>query len=619
MTLANFQRTATLPDYLSKRGLLRSTIFSSANVWKMVLLLGAFLWLHYGHLRKLVHIWWTEPDWSHGFIIPLFSLYFLASNYQKLLKAKVKPSYTGLLVVLLGLAMETTAFLLRFDYGVYLGMIAILFGMVLWLAGWQVIRIVWLPILFLIFAVNIPEMIYRDVAYKFQQFAAHSSVVVLQILGVQADMAGETAQAETVISLWDSAGQMRQLNVEEACSGMRLLMAFGALAVAISYLSDRAVWQRIVLIIFALPIALLCNMLRVVITGYLYHLGYPEYAKGLFHTFTGLLMLLPAGLIYIGLAKLMDLLVIEEYMIPEAPTKTMAHAANPADGLEGKNSGQNTSLSAPDQDQAKACPRPAAGLWRQLIADKHFVVCLLIILLAASGLEASVRSLRIHMVKLPAQLQAPLASLPTKIGSFEAREVENPDTGKLEMDVKFPEEMLQALGTDQYLNRNYQDTQVEQGQTPLVTLFFTYYTGKGELVPHTPERCQAAVGYTEVGTETFSVTAPGLGLPEDTLKVRATIFAGSDPRSGRTRSFAIIYFFVANGEYFDYWVAVRLHLNGIRAYFFDKYSYYAFLRLTFPESNNKEECMATAKKFLRFALPEVVRILPDWKKLSKTK
>ena len=224
MTSSKAEQVIALPDYLSKRGLIRATIFGPANSWKMLLLAGAFLLLNHEYLRKLVRVWYVEPDWSHGFIIPLFCLYFLASNYQKLLKVRVKPAYSGLLLVLLGLALQTVAFWLRNNYGVYLGMIGLLFGMVLWLGGWQVIKVVWVPILFLIFAVNVPEMIYRNVAYAFQQFAAQASVLVLQLLGVQADMAGELGQAETVITMWDASGSMRQLNVEEACSGMRLLM-----------------------------------------------------------------------------------------------------------------------------------------------------------------------------------------------------------------------------------------------------------------------------------------------------------------------------------------------------------------------------------------------------------
>ncbi|MCK4851145.1 MAG: hypothetical protein KAT11_07335, partial [Phycisphaerae bacterium] len=81
--------------------------------------------------------------------------------------------------------------------------------------------------------------------------------------------------------------------------------------------------------------------------------------------------------------------------------------------------------------------------------------------------------------------------------------------------------------------------------------------------------------------------------------------------------FAIIYFFVANGKYLDDWKRVRWHLNAPQAYFRDKYSYYGFFRLIFPQSKDKSERLATAKKFLKLALPEMIRIWPDWEELSK--
>jgi len=623
MTSSKAEQISALPDYLRRRGLIRATIFSPANTWKMLLLAGAFLLLNHKYLAKLVKVWYTEPDWSHGFIIPLFCLYFLASNYQKLLKVKVKPAYSGLLIVLMGLAMQALAFWLRNSYGVYLGMIGLLFGMVLWLGGWQVIKIVWVPILFLIFAVNVPEMIYRNVAYEFQQFAAKASVVVLQVLGVQADMAGELGQAETVISMWDAKGNIRQLNVEEACSGMRLLMAFGALAVAISYLSDRPTWERIVLIVSALPVAILCNLLRVVITGILYYLGYPEYAQGLFHTFTGLLMLIPAGLIYLGLAKLMNMLVIEEYSQVQASGQSQANALKPSEsespqgcGSSGSKAGQSAAVVVEQKEQAGRRPG-SGGTWRQIIGDKHFLACLVIVLLAAGVLQGSIKALKIHLLKRPAELRAPLTSLPSKLGSFEAVSFKNPNTGEMEIDRVLPEDFVHALNTDIYLDRSYFDSQTAEGLTPVVSVFSTYYTDKPELVPHVPERCQAAAGYTQTGSETFELKVADLGLPGDKLTVRASTFAGTDTRTGQTRSFAIIYFFVANGKYLDDWKRVRWHLNAPQAYFWDKYSYYGFFRLTFPQSNDKAQCIATAKKFLKLALPEMIRIWPDWEELSK--
>ena len=577
------------------------------------------MWLNHGYLRRLVKVWWTEPDWSHGFIIPLFCLYFLASNYQKLLKVKVKPAYSGLVVVLLGLGMQGLAFWLRVDYGVYLGMIGLLFGMVLWLGGWGVMRIVWVPILFLLFAVNIPEMRYREVAYELQQFAAQASVVVLQVLQVPADMAGELGQAETIISMWDKSGNTHQLNVEEACSGMRLLMAFGALAVAVSYLSDRPAWERIVLMVSALPVAIVCNLLRVVITGVLYYHEYPGYAQGLFHTFTGLLMLIPAGLIYLGLAKLMSMLVIEEYsgasVAPQA--KALKAGENPQELLS-SGTGVGESAAVVGEQKERDGQRPGkVGAWRQIIRDKRFLVCLAIVLLGAGALEISIKALKIHLAKRPAELRKPLASLPTKLGSFEALEIEDPNTGKMVTDRELPEEFIHALQTNVYLDRSYGDTETAKGLTPMVEVFSTYYTGKPDLVPHVPERCQAAAGYTQTGSETFEVEVAGVGLPDNKLMVRATSFSGTDPKTGQGKSFAIIYIFVANGKYFDYWEDVRWHLNAPQAYFRDKYSYYGFFRLTFPQSNDKTQCIATAEKFLKLAVPEMIQIWPDWEELSK--
>ena len=621
MSPAQAQQAAILPDYLRKRGLIRGTIFTPANVWKMVLLAVVFLFLHLGLLNKLVRVWWTEPDWSHGFIIPLFSIYFIASHYQSLLKVKVTSSSIGLLLMMMGLCMEAGALHFRNDYGQYLGMITLLFGMVLWLTGWRVIRIVWLPILFLFFAINVPEMVYRKVAYQFQQFAAHASVFVLQITGVQADMAGDIGQAETVINLLTASGKVQQLNVEQACSGMRLLMAFGALAVAISYLSDRPTWQRAVLIICAMPVALFCNLLRVVITGYLYNFGYPEYAQGLFHTFTGLFMLIPAGLIYLGIAKLMDLLVVEDYSLPHELSSQPAQADTatnnqPATGPEALHATETAPQIPAHTNPSAPAPVPKS-ISRQITTDKGFIICLLTILLAAGALHLFKYALNVSFIKLPAPLRESLASLPKKLGSFEAMEIENPETHLKETDLTLSEDVVHSLGTELYLQRNYQDTQPDSDGTAIVTLFTTYYTGKPVLVPHVPERCQAAAGYTEGKSKTFTIQLPGFGLPDDTLTIRATAFSGRDI-SGTSKSFAIIYFFVANGKYFDYWMDVRFYLTEPQAYFFDKHSYYAFMRMTFPQSNDQEQCIVTAKKFLKLAVPEMIKIWPDWKQLSQT-
>ena len=119
------------------------------------------------------------------------------------------------------------------------------------------------------------------------------------------------------------------LNVAEACSGMRLLMAFVALGVAMAYLHWRPVWQRLVLLVSTIPIAIFCNFVRVTITGFIYILGNPQYAKGVYHDMLGMLMLPLAFALYGGLAWLMSNLFVDE---DEHRSKKMS-------SLPGKSSG----------------------------------------------------------------------------------------------------------------------------------------------------------------------------------------------------------------------------------------------------------------------------------------
>jgi len=102
------------------------------------------------------------------------------------------------------------------------------------------------------------------------------------------------------------------LNVAEACSGMRLLMAFLALGVAMAYLHHRPLWQRFVLLVSTIPIAIFCNIVRVTVTGFIYVLIHPKYTQGIYHDTLGLAMLPLAFGLYGLLAWFMSILFIEE-------------------------------------------------------------------------------------------------------------------------------------------------------------------------------------------------------------------------------------------------------------------------------------------------------------------
>lgn len=106
------------------------------------------------------------------------------------------------------------------------------------------------------------------------------------------------------------------LDVAEACSGMRLLMAFLALGVAMAYLHKRPLWQRLVLVASTVPIAILCNIIRVTITGFIYILINPGYAQGVYHDLLGMAMLPLAFGLYGLLAYFMSNLFIDESDTP---------------------------------------------------------------------------------------------------------------------------------------------------------------------------------------------------------------------------------------------------------------------------------------------------------------
>ena len=197
---------------------------------------------------------------------------------------------------------------LKFMYGKPLIMIATLGAAILFMGGWKLLKYTWLPVAYLFFAVPLPNGIYFRLTNPMRVWAAQVSGAALNLVpeleatvrGVIIDVTYKGVAAES------------PLNVADACSGMRLLMAFVALGVAMAYLHWRPIWQRLVLLASTIPIAIFCNFVRVTITGFIYILGDPKYAKGIYHDMLGMLMLPLAFSLYGGLTWLMSNLFVDE-------------------------------------------------------------------------------------------------------------------------------------------------------------------------------------------------------------------------------------------------------------------------------------------------------------------
>jgi len=299
---------------------------------KIAILAALFCFLYRGELAEVVHVWLTDPSWSHGFLIPLFSLYFIHQRRREILSLEcgrdplaellhgrrpgrlhadeTRPNYLGLLLLLGILAFYVFNVVSPAGYAYFrpLSAIAALGAVVLFLGGWRLARHTWLPIIFLVFAIPLPRRYYDGMTLPLRQIAASVATALLNLLhGVDA-----TASGVVIDIVYKGQRLGSGLNVEEACSGMRLLMAFVALGVAMAYLHYRPMWQRAVLLLSTVPIAVLCNIIRVTVTGFIYILAEPKYTQGIYHDTLGLAMLPLAFAFYGLLAKFMSSLFVEE-------------------------------------------------------------------------------------------------------------------------------------------------------------------------------------------------------------------------------------------------------------------------------------------------------------------
>lgn len=241
---------------------------------------GLLLLIFRANLQHLVLVWSTDENYSHGFLVPLISLYFANEAARR----GPVPVRSG---VVLGVALITIAVLGRLAAAVVpIGVLAEggflvgLTGVFTLMLGTAALRRFAFPLLFLVFMIPIPTAIYSMIASPLQLMVSRIASDLLNGIGIPVLREGNTMTLPGDVRLF----------VAEACSGMRQLTGFLALTTAVAYLGRRPLWSRLVIVASSVPIALLANLARVTLTGWImYH--DPRYAKGTFHTLEGILMM----------------------------------------------------------------------------------------------------------------------------------------------------------------------------------------------------------------------------------------------------------------------------------------------------------------------------------------
>jgi exosortase A len=250
---------------------------------KIGIIIASLAILYFRILQGLVSDWIHMPDFSHGFLIPIVSFYFVYERRKELSVLNRSSNWTGLALLIFGIMLlllgnlATEYFTMRFSILVVLG------GIILFLLGKEFFKTLLFPLVFLIFMIPIPSVLMDRITFPMQIFASKVAASSLYLIGIPALREGN------VILLANTS-----LEVAEACSGIRSLISLLALSVVFAYFSQKTALKRVLLILSTFPIAIIANAARVTGTGILAHHYGDKVAQGFFHGFSGWILFVVA-------------------------------------------------------------------------------------------------------------------------------------------------------------------------------------------------------------------------------------------------------------------------------------------------------------------------------------
>lgn len=247
---------------------------------------------------------WNSPQYSHGWLVPLFAVAVLAWRRDDLPLVSTHERLAGLLIIAISLAVRLVATWYRIVTVDMYTLVPALMGVVVVAGGLRMLRWAGPPVAFLIFMYPLPDEATRYLLGPLQRFATLASTYVLQTLGFEAFREGNQ------IVLGDS-----RLGVVDACSGLRMLTIFVALTVGWVLVDRTAWWERIAIVASAVPIALAVNVVRITATGMMMTVN-ELLAERVFHDWAGYVMMPLAVTLLAGVRWLLAAAVIEETPVP---------------------------------------------------------------------------------------------------------------------------------------------------------------------------------------------------------------------------------------------------------------------------------------------------------------
>jgi len=228
---------------------------------------------------SLVDQWLHDPDYSHGFLVPILACWILWRQRRRLKEIRLAPSWWGVLITLAAMALLVVGSLGAENYISRTSLLVVFAGLIINFCGWSYFRVSFFAWLVLFLMIPLPAIIANRIVLPLQFLSSGLATGFMDLCGIPVYREGNVIFLPSIT-----------LEVAEACSGIRSLMAMITIAVAYGYLLESKPWRRVVLVVSAVPIAVVANSLRVMASGVLGQYWGRDKAEGFFHLFSGLVI-----------------------------------------------------------------------------------------------------------------------------------------------------------------------------------------------------------------------------------------------------------------------------------------------------------------------------------------
>ncbi|HKV98475.1 MAG TPA: exosortase A [Vicinamibacterales bacterium] len=257
------------------------------------LILAGLVLVYWHVLAGLINAWIVDGNYSHGWLIIPIAAYFAWERRDQLAATPIAPSWFGLVVFAGGIAVLLAGLLGSELFVSRVSLLITLAGIVLFLFGWRHLKLLAFPLAFLLLMIPIPAIIFNRIAFPLQLLASRF---------------GETAISAASIPVLREGNVLvlanTQLEVAEACSGIRSLVSLITLGLVFGYFADRRGWVRALIVLSTIPVAIIANGARVAGTGILAHYYGAAAAEGFFHEFSGWVVFVVAFVMILAIQRL---------------------------------------------------------------------------------------------------------------------------------------------------------------------------------------------------------------------------------------------------------------------------------------------------------------------------